>query len=239
MTRKEAKGQEVRTDEMERLLRFIQAYIDEHSYAPSIREMQRRAKIPAVYKIKTYLDQLEELGYIERQRYIARGLRLVKRLPLPYQSGVRTMRHAGQTLLSIPVAGRIVASKPVPVPASDFSYFDAESTVEVALSMLDLRKGAEEQLYALQVQGDSMVEDMVSDGDIVIMQAAQEAQDGEMVAVWLADQDETTLKRIYREKDRIRLQPANPTMDPIYITEERSMEVQGVVLMIISPLAEQ
>lgn len=226
------------TDEQQRVIRFIQAFLDQQGFAPTIREIRDQVGLSSTSVTSTRLNELVSLGFISRESNRARSMSLRKRLPPPFQPGVRTVRRRDQELLSIPVAGRIVASRPVPVPASDFSYFDAESTVEVALSMLPLRKGAEEQLYALQVQGDSMVEDMVNDGDIVIMQAAREARDGEMVAVWLADQDETTLKRIYREKDRIRLQPANPTMDPIYITEERSIEVQGVVLMIISSLGE-
>jgi repressor LexA len=77
---------------------------------------------------------------------------------------------------------------------------------------------------------------MVNDGDIVIMQSAQEAHNGEMVAVWLADEEETTLKKFYREKDRIRLQPANPAMKLIYIDDSQSIEIQGKVILIIKPM---
>jgi repressor LexA len=225
------------TEEQLRVARFIQEYIDRQGYAPTVREIRDQVGLSSTSVTSTRLNELVELGSISRESNRARSLRLRKRLPPPFQPGIRTIRRKDQELLSIPLAGRIFASKPVPVPASDFSYFDAASTVEVALSMLPLRQGVEEQLYALQVQGNSMVQDMVSDGDIVIMQAAREARNGEMVAVWLADQDETTLKRFYREENRIRLQPANPTMDPIYITEERSIEIQGIVLMIISSLS--
>jgi repressor LexA len=150
--------------------------------------------------------------------------------------GIDGIKSIQKRFISIPIFGRIVAGKPAPVPASDFNYFDAESAVEIALSMLPEDENGTEQLYALQVHGDSMVGDKVSDGDIVIMQPTREARDGEMVAVWLADEDETTLKRFYREGDQIRLQPANPAVDPIYITEERAFEVQGVVVMVISQI---
>jgi repressor LexA len=91
-------------------------------------------------------------------------------------------------------------------------------------------------LYALEVQGDSMIDAMVNDGDIVIMRRLDsnaEAKNGEMVAVWLPERDETTLKYFYKEKDGYRLQPANPTMQPILIKKEERLEIKGKVVMVI------
>jgi repressor LexA len=90
-----------------------------------------------------------------------------------------------------------------------------------------------EDLYALEVKGTSMIDAMVNDGDIVIMKHAQEARNGEMVAIRLADEDETTLKYFYRENGGVRLQPANPTMQPIIIDDPSSVEVQGKVVLVI------
>jgi repressor LexA len=135
-------------------------------------------------------------------------------------------------LLKIPVIGRIFASKPVPVPASDFSYYDAETMVEVARSMLPRREKIAD-LYALEVHGDSMIDAMIYDGDIVIIKPTQEARNGELVAIWLNDRDETTLKYFYLENGRIRLQPANPTMKPIYIEDPNVLEIKGKVVMVI------
>jgi repressor LexA len=135
-------------------------------------------------------------------------------------------------MLQIPVLGRIVASAPVPVPSSDFSYFDAESMVDVASSLLPPRESTSD-LFALEVQGDSMIDAMVYDGDIVVMKPSKEAHNGELVAVWLNDRDETTLKYFYRENGRVRLQPANPTMEPIYIEDPSSVDIQGKVIMVI------
>ena len=84
-----------------------------------------------------------------------------------------------------------------------------------------------------------MIDAMVNDGDIVIMPKAQDARNGEMVAVWLQDRDETTLKYFYREKNRVRLQPANPTMGPIYVDDPKSLRVQGKVVMVIRQLEQQ
>jgi repressor LexA len=138
-------------------------------------------------------------------------------------------------MIKVPVMGKIGASLPMPVPASDFNYYDAESSVEIARSLLPEKT---EKLFALEVQGDSMIDAMVNDGDIVIMKPASNAEthNGDMVAVWLEDRDETTLKYFYKEANRIRLQPANPTMQPIYVDNPAVVKVQGKVVMVIRKL---
>ena len=100
----------------------------------------------------------------------------------------------------------------------------------------DLLKG-DDGLYALQVKGDSMVDAMVGDGDIVVMKNELEWHNGDMVAVWLSDLEETTLKHIYQEGSRIRLQPANPTMGPIYIDNPEGLQVQGKVMLVVRQMA--
>ncbi len=224
------------TDVQKRLLNFIQHYDAENGYPPTFREMKNQVGISSTSMVDYNLKHLEKLGLIERDPNTSRGLRVVQHLIDQIQESAITIQRTTQDLLSIPVYGRIVASQPVPIPRSDFNFFDAETTVDVAPSMLPVRNSNVNQLFALQVQGESMIDDMVNDGDIVIMQSAQEARNGDMVAIWLSDEDETTLKRFYREKDRIRLQPANPTMEPIYISDKRSIEIQGKVLLIITPM---
>jgi repressor LexA len=117
--------------------------------------------------------------------------------------------------------------------AGGFSYYDADSMVDIARSLLPARERGSSDLFALEVQGDSMIDAMVFDGDLVIMKPAKEARNGEMVAVWLNDRDETTLKYFYLENGRVRLQPANPTMKPIYIEDPSTVEIQGKVIMVI------
>jgi repressor LexA len=90
-------------------------------------------------------------------------------------------------------------------------------------------------LYGLRVRGDSMRDALVNDGDIVVMKKAETAQNGEMCAVWLKDKNETTLKRVYKEKSRIRLQPMNPTMKPFY-ADARNVQIQGKVVLVIRQL---
>jgi repressor LexA len=94
-------------------------------------------------------------------------------------------------------------------------------------------------LFALHVQGDSMIDAMINDGDIVVLKPAQEARNGEMVAVWLSDKNETTLKYFYKEKEGYRLQPANPTMKPIMIKKSEPLEIKGKVVMVIRKVDRQ
>lgn len=239
MARKKQKGL---TDRHKRILEVLDSYTEQYGYPPSIREICKRANISSTSVANYYLDRLEELGYIERDRQVARGVRVVKLPPeIPsvtekIQGVVQVVKQSVEDMLSIPVVGRIVASNPVPVPGSDFSYYDAEAAVNIARSMLPVRDAGLDELFALEVDGDSMIDAMVNDGDIVIMRRTQEARNGEMVAVWLTDKDETTLKYFYRENGQVRLQPANPTMQPIFIEDPNTVRIQGKVVMVMRQL---
>jgi len=217
-----------------KILEVVAYFNDHNGYPPSIREIGKEANISSTSVVNYYLEQLEEMGYIERDSNVSRGVRLIKNAAGDLLADVE---EALKNLLRVPVVGRIAAGLPLPVPSSDFSYFDADNMVEVARSLIPTRDTNE--LFALEVQGDSMIDAMVNDGDIVIMQKAQDARNGEMVAVWLQDRDETTLKYFYREKNRVRLQPANPTMGPIYVDDPKSLRVQGKVVMVIRQLEQR
>lgn len=210
-----------------RVLEFLNDYQSQHGRPPSIREIGDAAKISSTSVVNYYLEQLEKMGYIERDGRVSRGLRLTEK--------VNEVVQVFHDLLRVPVIGRIFASAPVPVPSTDFSYYDAETSVDIAASLLPApEKG--KQLFALEVEGDSMIDAMVNDGDYVIMKPVDsnaEVRNGEMVAVWLPNRDETTLKYFYKEKDGYRLQPANPTMQPIMIDKEEPLEIKGKVVMVI------
>ena len=232
MARKRRKGL---SERQKSVLAILEKFQEENGYPPSIREICDNTGIPSTSVVTYYLGQLEEMGYIQRDEKVSRGIRLITPLSGLVEgakSAVQKVRETVDEMLRIPVVGRIVAGTPAPVPGSDFSYFDSENMVSVARSLLPARSGTDE-LYALEVQGDSMIDAMVNDGDIVIMRKAQEARNGEMVAVWLTDKEETTLKYFYKEGTRVRLQPANPTMQPIYIDDPRHVQVQGKVVMVI------
>ena len=220
------------SDRHKKILEVLEDYQVNVGYPPSIREIGKEADISSTSVVNYYLDQLEEKGYIERDRKVSRGMRLIKDVTGKL---VDAVEESVENMLRIPMAGRIGAGIVIQPPDSDFDLFPADEGVEVARSMLS-DKDAGANLYALEVEGDSMIDAMVDDGDIVIMKHTQEARNGEMVAVRLRDSDETTLKYFYRENGHVRLQPANPTMQPIIIEDPKSVEVQGKVVMVIRQL---
>jgi len=227
------------TEPQIKVLEVLDRFHRKYGYPPSIRQIKDKAQLSSTSVVNYYLDQLEEMGYIERDEHVSRGIRLIKSLaeiPSAVGKSAYKVRQILEDTLHIPVIGRIFASAPVPVPASNFSYMDFETTVDVALSMLPEREV--EKLYALEVRGDSMIDAMVYDGDIVIMKPTKEVRNGEMVAIWLDDRDETTLKYFYLENGRVRLQPANTTMTPIYIDNPETVQIQGKVVMVIRPMKE-
>ncbi|HNS40743.1 MAG TPA: S24 family peptidase, partial [Promineifilum sp.] len=142
------------------------------------------------------------------------------------------LREAIDRLIKVRLVGDIVAGRPVMTGNDSFSTYDEEDIIELSPSML---REKPEDLFALRVRGDSMIDAMVNDGDIVIMKQQFEARNGEMVAVWLRN-DTTTLKYFFNEGKRIRLQPANPTMDAIYV-DPAEVQVQGRVLMVLRQTA--
>lgn len=224
-----------------KILDFLANFQEDNGYSPSIREIGESIGVRSTSLVDYYLKQLEEMGHISREQHISRSICLLKPDELVRSAAgkiAQGMRQAGDAvseLLSIPLMGRIVAGEPIPMPSSDVSYFDPESSIEIARSLLPLKEKGDE-LFALEVQGDSMIDAMVNDGDIVIMKRAQQAENGEMVAVWLDDKDETTLKYFFKESDRIRLQPANPGMGPIYVENPGSLRIMGKVVMVIRQL---
>jgi repressor LexA len=127
------------------------------------------------------------------------------------------------------VIGQIAAGEPIPVPAPD--TWDVTASSETMDIPEDITKGKTD-IYALKVKGQSMIDALINDGDTVLMQHVNVVENGEMAAVWLKAEKEVTLKKLYREKGRIRLQPANSQMDPIY-AEPDNVEVQGKVIAVI------
>ena len=220
-----------------KIMEFLIKFQDSNGYSPSIRQIGDSINVKSTSLVDYYLNQLQEMGYIERESHISRSIRVLQ----PVQLGVSVtskvsdaLKSAGTAftnMVSIPIAGRIVASAPIPMPASDLNYYDAESSVDIARSLLPSKEIHD--LFALEVSGDSMIDAMVNDGDIVVMKKADSANNGEMVAVWLDDKDETTLKYFYKEANRIRLQPANPNMGPIYVQNPKSLRIMGKVVMVI------
>jgi len=213
------------TDNHIKVLEFVNDYQTKFGRPPSIREIGEKVKISSTSVVNYYLLQLEKMGYLERDNRVSRGMRLTDK--------VNQVVQAGNTL-HIPILGPIAAGIPLPELQPGVSYTtDSEAdAVAIARSLLPSKEKGD-GLYALQVQGDSMIDAMINDGDIVVMKPATEARNGEMVAVWLPNNNEATLKYFFKEKDRYRLQPANPTMKPIFIKKNEPLEIKGKVVMVI------
>ncbi len=200
------------------ILEYIAEHIDQKGYPPTIREIGEECNISSTSVVNYNLNKLEREGYLVRDRKVSRGLSLV------------TEESEDGEVVDVPLMGRIVASEPVPIPSSDFHVFGEDEAIQVTKDMV---KQYGQDLFALQVQGESMVDAMINDGDIVIMKPHRNVSNGDMVAVWLTDREETTLKYIFKENGKVRLQPANPTMAPIYIDDPSTVEVQGRVVAVI------
>jgi len=220
-----------------KIMEYLTKFQNSNGYSPSIRQIGDSINVKSTSLVDYYLNQLQQMGYIDREDRISRSIRVLTpiadgtSLKDKVTEAVQNVSAKLSDLVSIPLAGRIVASAPLPMPTSDLPYFDSESSVEIARSLLPTRETTD--LFALEVSGDSMVDAMINDGDIVIMKQAKSANNGEMVAVWLDDKDETTLKYFYKEPNRIRLQPANPNMGPIYVDNPKSLRIMGKVVMVI------
>jgi repressor LexA len=211
------------------MLRFIETYVEEHGFPPTIRQIGEATGINSTSVVNYNLNKLVQAEYLSRSSHVSRGLRLVA--PVPSADGKRKAVQVKPSSMGIPKIGHIFASEPMPVP--DDYYYDEDDLIEVTPSMLG---GADpEDVYALEVKGDSMKDAMIREGDIVIFRKQEIAKNGDMVAVWLDDRSETTLKYFFNEGSRIRLQPAHPDMGPIYV-DPKHCRVEGKVLSIIRHL---
>jgi repressor LexA len=201
-------------DRQQRILDFLKRFLDEHDYSPSIRQIQEACGISSTSVVEYNLRAIERLGYIRRTKDISRSIELL-------EPGGRRPR-----VVLVPVLGTIAAGQPIPTYGTDV---DPEDTVEVAPDMVGNRAG----VYALRVKGNSMIDALVRDGDIILLQAAQTADRGETVAAWLPSREEATLKVFHPEGARVRLQPRNESMEPIYV-DASDVQVHGKLIGTIS-----
>jgi repressor LexA len=200
------------------ILAFLRRFREDKDYPPTIRDILKACGISSTSVVDYNLKILEKEGYIRRDREVSRGIELMDR--------------SQKRLVRVPILGYIAAGEPIPVPSSDTWEMEPMDTVEVSNELVKGRS----DVYALRVKGNSMVDALISDGDLVLMQQAATADNGEMVAAWLKSEGEITLKKLYRERERIRLQPANSQMKPIYASP-KNVEVQGKVIGVIRQVA--
>jgi repressor LexA len=215
----------------QRILDCIARTVEERGYPPSVREIADAVGLASTSAVHHHLIALERDGLLERGTHSSRALRLINR-PTVAPSGPRRPADAGKVTpfrmpverdtLALPVMGEIAAGLPIE------AYEDAAEVLEVPASM-----EARPDSYVLRVRGKSMIDALIDDGDFVIVQPQATARDGDIVVALLEDNG-VTLKRYFREKDRIRLQPANSEMEPIYATD---VQIQGKVVGVIRRLS--
>jgi len=203
-----------------RILQFIRRFIDTRGYPPTVRDILTGCKISSTSVVAYNLARLEAAGHIRRHADISRGIELVSNGP------------GNRNTVTVPVIGEIAAGEPIPVP--DVDSWNTIASEELSITE-DLTR-SKQKVYALRVKGNSMIDALIKDGDIVVMEYTTSADDGDMVAAWLKAEKEVTLKRLFRENNRIRLEPANNQVQPIYTTPD-NVEVQGKVITVIRQLA--
>jgi repressor LexA len=202
------------TKRQKEVLDFIADFVEENGYSPSYEELAQGLKLASLATVHKHIQALESRNYLRRLFNQSRSLEVSAK----YVQERRKSRGAGRAS-EIPLAGRIAAGSPV-------EAIEGQDTLQFA----DFAgKG---DTFALQVSGESMIDDHIMSGDYVLVERAAQAQDGEIV-VALVDGRESTLKRLYHESGgRIRLQPANASMQPI-VLDEASVEIQGRVLAVL------
>ena len=225
------------SDRQRFILTFIRTFMHEHGYAPSIREIKGEVERAGLVRtasgntstsvVDYNLRALEDGGYIRRDRNKSRAIELI-------DSNGRSRDK--QISYMIPVAPTpIAAGSPIPVLEDIRMGTATEDLVEVTGDFLGRHASHIDRLYALRVKGTSMIDALINDGDMVILEAQETAENGQTVAAWLRTEQEATLKRFYLEEGRVRLQPANSTMQPIY-TEPDNVEIKGRVVGVIRRL---
>ncbi len=205
------------SDKQHRIKNFITRFVSDNGYPPTIREIQSACKISSTSVVDYNLNILQSRGLLERRADVSRGIKLINR------------HETAEMTVSVPVIGIIAAGTPIPAPTPD--TWDIAAVSESMTVPAELT-GGKENIYALRVKGFSMVDALINDGDIVLLQQVSSVENGEMAAVWLKTEKEVTLKKVYVEPDRIRLQPANSQMKPIYTTPD-NVEIQGRVVGVL------
>jgi repressor LexA len=202
------------SERQQKILEFVMEYTADHGYPPSIREIGQAVGISSTSVVDYNLRALERSGLIRRDREVSRGLGVVGQTPA-----------ARPTTIRIPIVGRIAAGEPIEAMEQHDDF------LEMGIGTVP------DGCYALQVKGKSMIDDLIDDGDLVVIRPQETAENGDIVVALLMSQESSsggaaTLKRLYRERDRVRLQPANATMQPIFVDPDQ-LRVQGKVVSVI------
>ena len=194
------------TKRQREILDFLNEFIEQHGYAPSLEEVGRRFGLSSLATVHKHLTNLQEKGFIKRAWNRSRSVEL-----LPTRAGTRA--------IDLPLLGNVAAGVPIEAIVST-------ETVAVPEDLV-----GKQETYALRVRGDSMIDEQIRDGDVVIVEDRRTADNGEMVIALLSGA-EVTLKKFYRDNGRIRLQPANEKLQPL-VVDANQVQIQGVVVGVV------
>lgn len=195
------------TPKQKSVLDYLRAYIEDHTFAPSYREIAQHLGLKSVATVAEHVETLERKGFLSKDRLEARSIQVTP--------------SWDERTFEIPLMGIIAAGAPI-------AAIRTNETIDIPRSMMG------PDVFALRVRGDSMIEDGILEGDYVVIQRTNQPKNGDIV-VALLDDENVTLKRYYKEKDTIRLQPANPKYPPIRTNQ---VEIQGKVLGVIRSLGQ-
>jgi repressor LexA len=192
------------TPKQQRFLQFIESFSQTKGYAPSQAEIAKKFGFRSLGTVQNYLKALESAGHLSRQKHLSRSVQLTSFSP---------------ESISIPLLGRVAAGKPI-------EAIEQNENVEVPKNLI---KGGSN--FALHVRGDSMIEEGIHDGDMVIVRKQRTAENGKIIIGML--EGEATVKKFYKKKDSIELRPANPVMKPIVVKPDQTFQILGVVVGLI------
>lgn len=245
------------SERQQSILGFLQDYIREHRFSPTMREIAREVGISSPSVVKYNLDILERAGHIERDPEVSRGIRLrpslrdhrsparqpVDHHPVNHElmdhrpENHRSVDHEPlghrPELFQAPILGRIVADMPIPIPDGNLASSTYAATIELPCDLV----GDSRDIYALEVKGDSLADALVGDGDILLIQHLARVRNGDLAAVWLRDRAQTALGRFYLEGAEVHLHPDNPLLDPAS-HPVHNVVVMGKVVCVLRHLAE-
>ena len=193
------------TKRQKQVLDFITDYRGRKGYAPSLDEIRKKLKLSSVSTAHFHVVKLRDLGYLSKEENKPRSIEALGR----------------ETMVKIPLLGTIAAGQPI-------EAIQVKETIAIPKSKIP----SSSEVYALRVVGSSMIDENINDGDIVLVKQQETAENGQKV-VALIDNHEATLKKFYKERGQIRLQPANKNMEPLIFRNGRDVSIQGIVLDVI------
>jgi len=200
-----------------RMLVFIGDFMDEHQYPPTVRDIQGGCEISSTSVVDYNLRILQREGYLRRDAEVSRGIELL--------GAVSRLRPS---LVSVPIVGNIAAGEPLPTPPSGSWHTEEVDNVDLP----EFLTQGKADVFAVKVKGESMIDALVADGDLVLLEPIDQPQQGDMVAAWLTDREEVTLKHFHMKDGMVTLQPANSAMKPITVPADK-VAVQGRVIGVV------